>query len=217
MLLALGLNITVGYAGMLDLGYIAFYGFGAYVYAMLASDKFGQHWPTATIFPVVVILTMILGLHRRAALAAARRRLPRDRDALLRAALRHDRQQRQPDLVPRLHRGYDLTGGPNGIADIDPFHFFGRIAQLGHELLLRRARLLPRDARGRLPAERVAHGPRLAVAARGLARGRDDGHAREPAEARRVRVRRRRRRAHRHALRLAEHGRLRRRLRHARC
>src|SRR3954451_22656451 len=37
MLLALGLNITVGYAGMLDLGYIAFYGFGAYVYAMLAS------------------------------------------------------------------------------------------------------------------------------------------------------------------------------------
>ena len=46
MLLALGLNIAVGYAGLLDLGYVAFYGFGAYVYAMLASDKFGQHWPT---------------------------------------------------------------------------------------------------------------------------------------------------------------------------
>ena len=42
MLLALGLNIAVGYAGLLDLGYIAFYGFGAYVYAMLASDKFGH-------------------------------------------------------------------------------------------------------------------------------------------------------------------------------
>ena len=37
MLLALGLNIVVGYAGLLDLGYVAFYGFGAYVYAMLAS------------------------------------------------------------------------------------------------------------------------------------------------------------------------------------
>ncbi len=46
MMLALGLNIAVGYAGLLDLGYVAFYGFGAYLYAMLASDKFGQHWPT---------------------------------------------------------------------------------------------------------------------------------------------------------------------------
>ena len=36
MLLALGLNIVVGYAGLLDLGYVAFYGFGAYGYAMLA-------------------------------------------------------------------------------------------------------------------------------------------------------------------------------------
>src|SRR6185437_8472815 len=34
MLLALGLNIVVGYAGLLDLGYVAFYGFGAYAYAM---------------------------------------------------------------------------------------------------------------------------------------------------------------------------------------
>src|SRR4051794_23603981 len=62
MLLALGLNIVVGYAGLLDLGYVAFYGFGAYVYAMLASDKFGQHWPTPAIIPAVLLLTMILGL-----------------------------------------------------------------------------------------------------------------------------------------------------------
>ena len=39
MLLALGLNIVVGYAGLLDLGYVAFFGFGAYGYAMLASPK----------------------------------------------------------------------------------------------------------------------------------------------------------------------------------
>ena len=37
MLLALGLNIVVGWAGLLDLGYIAFFGFGAYGYAMLSS------------------------------------------------------------------------------------------------------------------------------------------------------------------------------------
>ena len=49
MLLALGLNIVVGYAGLLDLGYIAFFGFGAYVYAMLASSQFDQHWPTPVI------------------------------------------------------------------------------------------------------------------------------------------------------------------------
>jgi len=43
MMLALGLNIAVGYAGLLDLGYVAFYGFGAYVYAMLSSPHFGLH------------------------------------------------------------------------------------------------------------------------------------------------------------------------------
>ncbi|HEX5476461.1 MAG TPA: ABC transporter ATP-binding protein, partial [Burkholderiales bacterium] len=35
VLLALGLNIVVGFAGLLDLGYIAFYAVGAYVYALL--------------------------------------------------------------------------------------------------------------------------------------------------------------------------------------
>ena len=51
MLLALGLNIVVGYAGLLDLGYVAFYGFGAYGYAMLASPKFGLHWDTLADHP----------------------------------------------------------------------------------------------------------------------------------------------------------------------
>ena len=36
-LLALGLNIVVGFAGLLDLGFVAFYGIGSYVYAFLAS------------------------------------------------------------------------------------------------------------------------------------------------------------------------------------
>ena len=38
-ILAVGLNISVGWAGLLDLGYIAFYGFGAYGYALLSSNQ----------------------------------------------------------------------------------------------------------------------------------------------------------------------------------
>src|SRR5437763_17199891 len=37
VLLALGLNIVVGYAGLLDLGYVAFFALGAYLYGLLAS------------------------------------------------------------------------------------------------------------------------------------------------------------------------------------
>src|SRR5688572_32359311 len=45
VLLSLGLNIVVGFAGLLDLGYIAFYAVGAYAYAMLASPHFNLHLP----------------------------------------------------------------------------------------------------------------------------------------------------------------------------
>src|SRR3972149_4984923 len=45
VMLALGLNIVVGFAGLLDLGYIAFYAVGAYTYALLASPHFGIHLP----------------------------------------------------------------------------------------------------------------------------------------------------------------------------
>ena len=40
VLLALGLNVVVGYAGLLDLGYVAFYAVGAYMFALLASRIF---------------------------------------------------------------------------------------------------------------------------------------------------------------------------------
>ena len=43
MLLALGLNVVVGWGGLLDLGYVAFYGIGAYAYALLDSDHYGIH------------------------------------------------------------------------------------------------------------------------------------------------------------------------------
>ena len=40
VLLALGLNIVVGYAGLLDLGYAAFFAIGSYAFALLASGPF---------------------------------------------------------------------------------------------------------------------------------------------------------------------------------
>ena len=43
VLLALGLNIVVGYAGLLDLGYVAFFAVGAYCYGLLASPHFDLH------------------------------------------------------------------------------------------------------------------------------------------------------------------------------
>src|SRR6266581_3350763 len=45
ILLALGLHIVVGYAGLLDLGYVAFYAVGAYVYALLSSPHLTSHFP----------------------------------------------------------------------------------------------------------------------------------------------------------------------------
>src|SRR5256885_16615486 len=50
--LSLGLNIVVGFAGLLDLGYIAFYAVGAYVYALLASPHFDLHLPFWAILPL---------------------------------------------------------------------------------------------------------------------------------------------------------------------
>ena len=125
MLLALGLNITVGYAGLLDLGYVAFYGFGAYGYAMLASDKFGIHWPTAAILPLVVTATVLLGF----LVALPSRRLVGDYLAIVTLFFGQlfvtvvNNGNRISILG--FTRGYDVTGGPNGIADISPFHIFG--------------------------------------------------------------------------------------------
>jgi ABC-type branched-subunit amino acid transport system permease subunit len=61
-LLALGLNVAVGFAGLLDLGYIAYYGIGAYGYAMLSSDKHGIHWEAWLVIPLVVAISALLGL-----------------------------------------------------------------------------------------------------------------------------------------------------------
>ncbi len=60
--LALGLNIVVGFAGLLDLGYVAFYAVGAYVYALLASPHFGIHLPFWVILPMGAGLACLFGV-----------------------------------------------------------------------------------------------------------------------------------------------------------
>ncbi|TDP74290.1 branched-subunit amino acid transport system permease [Roseateles toxinivorans] len=75
VLLALGMNIVVGYAGLLDLGYVAFYALGAYVLALLCSphlsEKFagvhalfpaGLHTPWWLVIPLGAGLAGLLGV-----------------------------------------------------------------------------------------------------------------------------------------------------------
>jgi ABC-type branched-subunit amino acid transport system permease subunit len=120
VLLGLGLNIVVGYAGLLDLGYVAFFGFGAYLYALLSSEHYGIHWPAAASFPVVVLSTAVLGL----VLGVPSRRLLGDYLAIVTLFFGQAFVVFVNAANPTF-AGQGLTGGPNGIADIDPNDFFG--------------------------------------------------------------------------------------------
>lgn len=62
MLLGLGLNVVVGFAGLLDLGYVAFYAIGAYTYALLASSKFAIHLSFWIVLPIAALLAGIAGV-----------------------------------------------------------------------------------------------------------------------------------------------------------
>jgi branched-chain amino acid transport system permease protein len=120
-LLALGLNVVVGFAGLLDLGYIAFYGFGAYAYALLSSDQLGVHWAAAASVPVVVAASALLGL----LVGLPSRRLVGDYLAIVTLFF----GTIFVVLVTNANRiaapgggaPVDITGGPNGIAGVDDF------------------------------------------------------------------------------------------------
>jgi hypothetical protein len=62
MMLALGLNLVVGFAGLLDLGYIAFYAVGAYTFAFLASPHFGVHLPFWLVLPLGAGFAALAGI-----------------------------------------------------------------------------------------------------------------------------------------------------------
>jgi ABC-type branched-subunit amino acid transport system permease subunit len=120
ILLGLGLNVVVGYAGLLDLGYVAFFGFGAYFYAELSSEHYGIHWPAAISIPVVVASTALLGL----VLGIPSRRLLGDYLAIVTLFFGQAFVVFVNAANPTV-AGKGLTGGPNGIADIDPPGLFG--------------------------------------------------------------------------------------------
>lgn len=123
-LLALGLNIVVGWAGLLDLGYIAFYGFGAYTYAWLASDQFDIHLPTELAIPIVIAASALLGL----LLGLPSWRLVGDYLAITTLFFAQIFFELMVNLdrltLPWSDEPLDVTGGPNGIPGIDDMRIF---------------------------------------------------------------------------------------------
>ena len=59
-LVAVGLNIVIGYAGLLDLGYVGFYAVGAYTTGVLTAQHW--HWPFLLALPVAIAVTMVTGV-----------------------------------------------------------------------------------------------------------------------------------------------------------
>jgi branched-chain amino acid transport system permease protein len=110
--LALGLNIVVGFAGLLDLGYVAFFGIGSYLYAFLASPHFGVHLPFLVAVPIVVALTAVSGI----LIGAPTLRLRGDYLAIVTLGFGEITYL----LLINLDRPVNITGGPSGIIGIDP-------------------------------------------------------------------------------------------------
>ena len=118
--LGLGLNVVVGFAGLLDLGYVAYFGIGAYGYALVSSPHYGIHWPTLGTLPAVMVFTGLVGL----LLGLTFRRLIGDYVAIvtlffLQAFLVFTNTA-NPGVA-----GVGLTGGSSGIGSLDQLHFFG--------------------------------------------------------------------------------------------
>jgi branched-chain amino acid transport system permease protein len=114
-LLAVGLNIVVGWAGLLDLGYVAFFGAGAYGFALLSSSQLGIHLPTYLSVPIVIIGTGILGL----LVGWPSRRLIGDYLAIVTLFFGEAFVEFTNNVAP------GVLGGPNGIVGIDPISIFG--------------------------------------------------------------------------------------------
>jgi ABC-type branched-subunit amino acid transport system permease subunit len=117
-LLAVGLNIVVGSAGLLDLGYVAFFGFGAYGFALLSSAKIGTHGIHLTsllAIPIVMIGGGILGL----LVGLPSRRLIGDYLAIVTLFFGEAFVEFTNNVAP------GALGGPNGIVGIDTIHAFG--------------------------------------------------------------------------------------------
>ena len=130
IMLALGLNIVVGYAGLLDMGFIAFYAVGAYLAALLSSPHLlaqfpalaaalpgGLHTPLWLILPLAALLAAGLGI----LLGAPTLRLRGDYLAIVTLGFGEIIRI----FMRNLDRPINLTNGPKGISSVDPAQLFG--------------------------------------------------------------------------------------------
>jgi branched-chain amino acid transport system permease protein len=115
VMMAIGLNVVVGFAGLLDLGYAAFFAIGAYTYAILASGQ-GQltplHHAIHLPFWLLLFVAVVVAASAGALLGAPTLRLRGDYLAIVTLGF--------GEIVPRLFRNLSQwTNGVNGISAID--------------------------------------------------------------------------------------------------
>ncbi len=117
VMLALGLNIVVGFAGLLDLGYVAFYAVGAYFYAILASPQFGLHLPFWALLPMGAGIACLFGV----LLGAPTLRLRGDYLAIVTLGFGEIIRI----FLNNLNAPVNITNGPQGINMVDPVRLAG--------------------------------------------------------------------------------------------
>ena len=130
VLLALGLNIVVGYAGLLDLGYVAFYAVGSYLFALMASphlsenfEAFRAAFPTGLHSPLWIVIPLAAGVAALFGVALGAPTLKLRGDYLAIVTLGFGEIIRV--FLNNLEYPVNVTNGPRGIGQIDSFRFFG--------------------------------------------------------------------------------------------
>jgi branched-chain amino acid transport system permease protein len=120
-MLAMGLNIAVGWAGLLDLGYIAFFGFGAYGYALFSSTALGtdgsggSHLPAIESIPIVLVAAGVVGV----VIGLIALRLSGDYLAIVTLFVGSAFMEAVNNVDP------GTLGGVNGLFSLDSVHSFG--------------------------------------------------------------------------------------------
>ncbi|MCW3479140.1 ABC transporter ATP-binding protein [Neisseriaceae bacterium JH1-16] len=117
VMLALGLNMVVGFAGLLDLGFIAFYAVGAYSYALLSSPHFGLHLPFYITIPIGAVLAAFFGI----LLGTPVLRLKGDYLAIVTLGFGEIIRI----FINNLNAPINITNGPQGVNLIDPIQVGG--------------------------------------------------------------------------------------------
>jgi len=130
LMLALGMNIVVGQAGLLDLGYVAFYAVGAYLFALLGSPHLSDNFASvAALFPAglhapwwfTIPLAAVLAAGFGVLLGAPTLRLRGDYLAIVTLGFGEIVRL----LIVNLSRPLNITNGAKGIGPIDPIRLFG--------------------------------------------------------------------------------------------